>query len=188
MAGWNDSACTRGLATYRNACYNCHGDTEQPGSIHNSRRFWQEAFRNGADPYALYQTLTRGFGLMPPQVRLTPREKYDVIHFIREEFLKKHNPDTEVLSTPIIRGRDRDAYAVDVLTLPQDTPWKSRMRPTGIDFLPGGDEAVVTTIDGAVWRVEGLAQSQGTIHALEGDTPARGSTAGPSSRSSGRGR
>ena len=449
------------MATYRNACYSCHGDPEQPGSIPNSRRFWEESFRNGADPHALYQTLTRGFGLMPPQVRLTPREKYDVIHFIREEFLKKRNPgqyvpvtdaylarlpagdtlgpepqpyrpwaemdygdflihtyelanssdpprrisggrsplpnedfrdvnfaykgiairldegkggvaagsafvlfdhdlmrltgfwtgtgfidyegillndrhnifprtvgtirvenpitpgwanpatgefadprfvavdgrpfgplprawahytglyrhgsrvviaytvgdaavlesydlrrageapivsrtldigasstaltmriapadaavhlaghgaalaqeqgfhvlkvpagtpahvaiwmaaagvdvesaaraggapddlrrytrggparDTEVLSTPIIRGHDRDAYAVDVLTLPQDTPWKSRMRPTGIDFLPGGDEAVVTTVDGEVWRVEGLAQPQGVM-------------------------
>ena len=41
----------------------------------------------------LYQTLTRGFGLMPPQVRLTPREKYEVIHFIREEFIKEHNLD-----------------------------------------------------------------------------------------------
>ncbi len=461
IAGWNEAAYTRGMATYRNACYSCHGDPEQPGSIPNSRRFWQEAFRNGADPHALYQTLTRGFGLMPPQVRLTPREKYDVIHFLREEFLKKHNPrqyvpvtdayraslpagetlgpepqpyrpwaemdygdflihtyelanssdpprrisggrsplpnedfrdvnfaykgiairldegaggvaagsafvlfdhdlmrltgfwtgagfidyegillndrhnifprtvgtirienpitpgwanpatgdfadprfvavdgrpfgplprewahytglyrhgsrvviaytvgdaavlesydlrrageapivsrtldigasstaltmriapaaaavhlaghgatlaqeqgfhvlkvpagtpahvaiwmaaagvdvesaaraggspddlrrytrggparDTEVLSTPIVRGKDRDAYAVDVLTLPQDTPWKSRMRPTGIDFLPGGDEAVVTTVDGEVWRVEGLAQPQGVM-------------------------
>lgn len=93
MADWSEEFYHKGMVTYRTACYSCHGDTEQPGSIPNSRQFWQEAFRNGADPYALYQTLTRGFGQMPPQVRLTPREKYEVIHFIREEFLKEHNPD-----------------------------------------------------------------------------------------------
>lgn len=71
--------------------------------------------------------------------------------------------DTDVLSTPIVRGPDRDAYAVDVLTLPRDNPWKSRVRPSGIDFLPGGDEAVVTTVDGEVWRITGITQPHGMI-------------------------
>ena len=93
VADWSEEFYHKGMVTYRTACYSCHGDPEQPGSIPNSRQFWKEAFKNGADPYALYQTLTRGFGLMPPQVRLTPREKYEVIHFIREEFLKEHNPE-----------------------------------------------------------------------------------------------
>ena len=70
---------------------------------------------------------------------------------------------TEVLTSPIIKGDEGDAYAVDVFQLPPENPWKSRMRPTGIDFLPGGDEAVVSTIDGEVWRLEGLAQSEGEI-------------------------
>ncbi|WP_291980538.1 DUF6797 domain-containing protein [Luteitalea sp.] len=461
IASLDRDAVGRGMVTYRTACYSCHGDPEQPGSLPNARRFWEEPLRNGADPHALYQTLTRGFGLMPPQVRLTPREKYEVIHFLREEFLKKRNlsqyvpvtdaylarlpagdtrgpapqpyrpwaemdygdflihtyeladandpprrisggrsplpnedfrdvnfaykgiairldegtggvaagtafvlfdhdlmrmtgvwtgagfidyesillndrhnifprtvgtiavenpitpgwanpatggfvdprfvavdgrpfgplprgwahytglyrhgrrvviaytvgdaavlesyylrtsgdapvvgrtldvgaastaltmriapltaavhlagqggtlaredgfhvlkipagttarvtiwigtagvdvaaaaragdspgdlrrfthggpaRDTDVLSTPIVRGPDRDAYAVDVLTLPRDNPWKSRVRPSGIDFLPGGDEAVVTTVDGEVWRITGITQSQGMI-------------------------
>ena len=93
MADWSEEFYHKGMVTYRTACYSCHGDTEQPGSIPKSRQFWKESFKNGADPYSMYQTLTRGFGLMPPQVRLTPREKYEVIHFIREEFLKEHNPD-----------------------------------------------------------------------------------------------
>jgi len=93
MADWSQEFYHKGMVTYRTACYSCHGDTEQPGSIPNSRQFWKEAFKNGSDPYAMYQTLTRGFGLMPPQVHLTPREKYEVIHFIREEFLKENNPD-----------------------------------------------------------------------------------------------
>ncbi len=69
----------------------------------------------------------------------------------------------EVLSTPIIKGEDNEAYAVDVFSLPQENPWKSRMRPTGIDFLDDGDQAVVSTIDGEVWRLEGLTQAEGTI-------------------------
>ena len=83
----------KGMVTYRKACYSCHGDLHQPGSIPNSRQFWSETFKNGADPYSLYQTLTRGYGLMPPQVNLSPQEKYEVIHFIREEFLKEYNAD-----------------------------------------------------------------------------------------------
>jgi len=83
----------KGMVTYRTTCYACHGDVGHPGSIPTSRKFWEEAFKNGSDPFAQYQTLTRGFGLMPPQVRLSPREKYDVLHFIREEFIREHNPD-----------------------------------------------------------------------------------------------
>ena len=30
---------------------------------------------------------------MPPQVQLVPGQKYDVIHFIRESFIKDHQPD-----------------------------------------------------------------------------------------------
>ena len=93
IANWTEEFYHKGQVTYRTACYSCHGDTEQPGSIPNSRQFWSEPFKNGSDPLSLYNTLTRGYGMMPPQVRLTPREKYEVIHFIREEFLKENNPD-----------------------------------------------------------------------------------------------
>lgn len=93
LSNWSKEFYHKGMVTYRTACFSCHGNLEQPGSIPDSRQFWQEKFKNGSDPYAIYQTLTRGFGLMPPQVRLTPREKYEVIHFIREEFIKEHNPE-----------------------------------------------------------------------------------------------
>lgn len=93
MEDWSQEFYHKGRTVYRTQCYNCHGDIEQPGSIPNSRQFWKESFKNGADPHAMYQTLTRGYGLMPPQVLLTPQEKYEVIHFIREEFIREHNPD-----------------------------------------------------------------------------------------------
>ena len=93
IAEYSEEFYHRGTAIYRTACFSCHGNLEQPGTIPNSRQFWAEPLLHGDDPFALYETLTRGRGLMPPQVNLTPREKYQVIHFIREEFIREHNPD-----------------------------------------------------------------------------------------------
>lgn len=92
ISGWSEEFYHKGMITYRTVCYNCHGNEEQPGSIPNAMRFWKDQFKHGSDPYAIYQTLTRGFGLMAPQLQLTPQEKYEVIHFIREAFIKEQNP------------------------------------------------------------------------------------------------
>jgi cytochrome c5 len=78
---------TSGEHVYNNICFNCHGNPSQSGSIPTAFKFWQEKFKVGNDPYAIYQTLTKGFGSMPPQTSLTPVEKYDVINYIREKFL-----------------------------------------------------------------------------------------------------
>ncbi|HEY2156490.1 MAG TPA: SMP-30/gluconolactonase/LRE family protein, partial [Isosphaeraceae bacterium] len=48
----------------------------------------------------------------------------------------------EVLKAPLIRGRDDGPFAVDVLSHPTKTPWSSRMRFSGLDFLPGGRSLV----------------------------------------------
>ncbi|MGI9454946.1 MAG: DUF6797 domain-containing protein, partial [Aeoliella sp.] len=48
-------------------------------------------FKSGSDPYTMYQTLSRGFGLMVPQTWMVPEQKYDVIHYIRETYLKPYN-------------------------------------------------------------------------------------------------
>jgi hypothetical protein len=78
---------------YNNSCFNCHGNKEQEGSMPNAFKFWEDKFKVGNDPYSIYQTLTRGYGSMPPQVNLTPVEKYDIINYIREAFIQKDNPD-----------------------------------------------------------------------------------------------
>jgi len=82
-----------GQEVYQLSCHNCHGDLNSPGSVPNSLRFAEGMFQHGNDPYTMYQTLTRGWRLMVPQPQLTPREKYAVIHYIRDHFVKKHNPD-----------------------------------------------------------------------------------------------
>ncbi len=82
----------QGREVYQQVCHNCHGDVNLPGSIPNSLRFAEGQFQHGNDPYTIYQTITRGWRLMAPQVQLMPREKYAVIHYIRERFLRQHNP------------------------------------------------------------------------------------------------
>ncbi|QTN31439.1 cytochrome c [Akkermansiaceae bacterium] len=45
--------------------------------------------------------------------------------------------------------------AVRTLPLPEENPWKRRIRPTDIAFTQGGD-ALITTLDGDVWRVKNI--------------------------------
>ena len=87
-----DESIRTGEHIYNNVCFNCHGNPEQLGSIPTAFKFWEDTFNLGKDPYSIYQVLTRGYGSMPPQVHLTPVEKYDIINYLRETFLKEKNP------------------------------------------------------------------------------------------------
>jgi putative heme-binding domain-containing protein len=92
IGDWNADSLKRGAAIYQRVCANCHGTKDRPGSLPTSLRFAEGKFKNGSDPLAMYQTLTRGFGLMVPQTWMVPSQKYDVIHYIRETYLRPHNP------------------------------------------------------------------------------------------------
>ena len=92
IVAWDAKSLERGAKIYERVCANCHGTHERPGSLPTSLKFASGKFKNGSDSYAMYQTLTRGFGLMAPQVWMMPRQKYDVIHYVRETYLKGHNP------------------------------------------------------------------------------------------------
>ncbi|HUG68466.1 MAG TPA: DUF6797 domain-containing protein [Pirellulaceae bacterium] len=85
-------AFARGEQIYERLCANCHGTHDRPGTLPTSRKFGVEPLKNGADPYAMYQTLTRGFGMMVPQHWMVPRQKYDVIHYVREDYLARKLP------------------------------------------------------------------------------------------------
>ena len=78
-----EEAYMDGKKTYTSNCINCHGSPEKEGSIPTAFKYWKDAFKVGKDPYSIYQTLTRGYGAMPPQTTLTPVEKYNVIHYIK---------------------------------------------------------------------------------------------------------
>ena len=92
ITSWDDAAFKRGQKIYAGICFACHGDLQKQGSLPTSRPFWKEPFKNGKDPHSLYLTLKNGYEQMPPQPWLTPSAAYDVIHYIREEFVKANNP------------------------------------------------------------------------------------------------
>lgn len=92
IQAFDQSSLERGAAIYNRVCINCHGTSSKPGSMPTSLAFATGRFKNGADPYRMYQTLTHGFGLMTAQTWMVPQQKYDVIQYIREEFLRPFNP------------------------------------------------------------------------------------------------
>jgi glucose/arabinose dehydrogenase/mono/diheme cytochrome c family protein len=100
VAGWNGTTLAEGAEIYKTLCVVCHGTKEQPGSLPTALRFAEGPFKNGADPFAMYVTMTKGFGQMVPQPQYTTAQKYAVIHYIRETFLRSHNQSQFVEVTP----------------------------------------------------------------------------------------
>jgi mono/diheme cytochrome c family protein len=92
IRGQNAETLAEGAKIYRTLCVTCHGTDQQEGSMPTSRKFHLEAFRNGSDPWRQYQTLTHGYGLMMPMPQYTAAQKYAVIHYLRETFVRPLNP------------------------------------------------------------------------------------------------
>ena len=93
IADWNDETMETGKKLYHSLCVTCHGTAETPGSLPTALKFHEGAFKNGNDPYGMFQTLSHGYGLMVPQGQYTRAEKYAVIQYIRENLIKPHNAD-----------------------------------------------------------------------------------------------
>ncbi|MDX2035553.1 MAG: DUF6797 domain-containing protein [Isosphaeraceae bacterium] len=136
IAASDDGSYSRGESIYLRVCSNCHGTKTQAGSMPTSPRFASAELRNGFDPHSMYRTITHGFQQMPAQVWMTPRQKYDVIHYIREEYFKRDNParyreidDAYLAGLPKGKSRGPLADTID--------PWSS------MDY----GNAVMTTIE-----------------------------------------
>ena len=82
-----------GQKIYHGYCFNCHGNDGNTPSLPTARAFGSQKLKFGADPYSMFMTLTKGNGLMAPMSHLTPKERYQVVHYIREAFMKDSNPD-----------------------------------------------------------------------------------------------
>lgn len=105
VAEWSDpaksrAALERGEQIFSRVCANCHGTLDAPGSLPTAPRFAEGVFKAGSDPYAIYRTLTHGNGMMVPQPWMVPSQKYDVIHYLRETFLKDRNARWYTAVTP----------------------------------------------------------------------------------------
>lgn len=120
IGSWDEESLRRGEAIYDRVCANCHGKLESPGSLPNALRFAEGVFKNGNDPLSMYRTLTHGFGLMAPQSWMVPSQKYDVIHYVRESYLRSRNPtqfspvdDAYLASLPPGTTRGPEASPID---------------------------------------------------------------------------
>ncbi|NBV21794.1 MAG: hypothetical protein EBS05_07720 [Proteobacteria bacterium] len=100
VASWNDQTREEGRKIYTELCIVCHGTKEQQGFLPTALRFAEGEFKNGSDPYSMYVTLTKGFNQMVPQGQYTTAQKYSVIQYIRETFVRPHNPKQFVEVTP----------------------------------------------------------------------------------------
>jgi glucose/arabinose dehydrogenase len=154
IAGLNRKSYARGEEIYGRVCANCHGTKDRPGSLPTSLRFASGVFKNGSDPYRLYLTLTRGFGQMAPQTWMVPTQKYDVIHYIREGFLKEDNPtqyarvDREYLAK-LPQGTSRGPAPLDV------RPWNTMdYGPSLMATLEIGDDATNFAYKGIAIRLD----------------------------------
>ena len=82
-----------GERIYQGYCSECHGKDGNTPSLPTARAFGSQKLKFGSDPYQMFLTLSRGNGLMAPMRHLTPHERYQVVHYVREQFMKPTNPD-----------------------------------------------------------------------------------------------
>ncbi len=150
LSSWDDVSLERGEVIYNRVCANCHGDQEKPGSLPASLRFASGKFKNGSDPYRMYQTLTRGFGQMPPQTWMVPQQKYDVIHYIREKYVKESNPSQY--------SKVDESY---LASLPKGTtrgPEPSSIEPwVAMNYGPSLSATIEVGEDGSNYAYKGIA-------------------------------
>jgi glucose/arabinose dehydrogenase len=111
---------------------------------------WRGVYRHGDQVIAatdrngktVYELLAN-----PPKV-LTPEEA---------AALTKGGPPRwpETITTEGQLGTEDGSYVADKIPLPEENPWKSWIRPTGLDFFEDGRLAL-TTLGGDVWIASGL--------------------------------
>lgn len=68
------------------------------------------------------------------------------------EKIKMSSPPAKIDGSPIVERP---------LNFPSENPWKRVVRPTDLAFLSNGD-ALITTLDGDVWRVENIGAETAT--------------------------
>jgi putative heme-binding domain-containing protein len=123
IASLDAAALRRGERLYLRLCASCHGTKDEPGSMPTAPRFADIKFKNGSDLLSMYRTLTLGYGMMAAQSTLVPRQKYELVHYVRETFLKPSNPTQYVgidaaYLTKLPKGASRGP------TPPEAEPWR----------------------------------------------------------------
>lgn len=93
----------RGRQIYEASCVQCHGADGNTPSLATSRAFGKQKLKYGADPHSMFKTLSTGNGLMAAATALSPRERYEVIAYIRNRFMKDSNPDYQPITDDYLK-------------------------------------------------------------------------------------
>ncbi|QDT04111.1 Cytochrome c [Rubripirellula lacrimiformis] len=93
LQGLRSNDFDAGKLLFHGDCSNCHGNDGNTPSLATARAFGTQKLKFGSDPYRMFMTLTKGNGLMAPMSYLSPKQRYQVVHYIREAFMKDRNDD-----------------------------------------------------------------------------------------------
>ncbi|MCA8998660.1 MAG: c-type cytochrome, partial [Planctomycetaceae bacterium] len=93
-----------GQRIFHGHCVNCHGPDGNTPTLATARAFGAQELKYGADPYRMFLTVSRGAGLMAPLTHLTPRERYQVVYYIRESIMKDRNPGYSTIDDSYLAG------------------------------------------------------------------------------------
>jgi putative heme-binding domain-containing protein len=100
-----------GRAIFTSHCVNCHGADGNEPRLPTARAFGREELKFGSDPYRMFLTVSRGAGLMGAMQNLSPQERYQVVHYVREGLMKGRNPQyqpvDEAYLASLPEGTDR---------------------------------------------------------------------------------
>ncbi|WP_146514795.1 DUF6797 domain-containing protein [Rubripirellula amarantea] len=94
----------RGKQIYESTCYQCHGKDGNTPSLATARAFGTQKLKFGSDPHSMFKTLSHGNGLMAAASALSPRERYEVVAYIRNRFMKGLNPDYFLVTPEYFKG------------------------------------------------------------------------------------
>ncbi|MFH5803668.1 DUF6797 domain-containing protein [Alienimonas sp. DA493] len=145
----------RGRDLYRSNCEQCHGPDGDTPSLATARAFGKEPLKFGGDPYAMFQTLSRGNGLMRAMPSLSPRERYEVVGYIRNEFMKGSNPSYEPVT---------EAY---LASLPQGTEDGEFEPPADRDYGPALASQLGREVESALTVRLGALSLSYDLHTLD---------------------
>ena len=98
LADNGQAVIDKGEILYGKNCASCHGATgdTNPSNINPTpRNFKKDAFKNanGGGPWGFYTVMTEGYGAGMPAFRnLSSAERWAVVHYVRETWMKPANP------------------------------------------------------------------------------------------------
>ena len=106
-----DDDVEAGRRIFTSHCVNCHGADGNEPRLPTARAFGLDELKFGSDPYRMFLTVSRGAGLMGALQNLTPMERYQVVHYVRETLMKDRNPQyrpiDEAYLASLPEGTDR---------------------------------------------------------------------------------